>query len=57
MGSNNPSNIVSHPNMMSNVELYEYAVEAKDPEGDAVIFELETGPTGMVIDRTIGRVT
>ncbi|HKR80204.1 MAG TPA: hypothetical protein VJR69_10925 [Nitrospira sp.] len=57
VGSNNPPNIVSHPNMMSNVELYEYAVEAKDPEGDAVIFELETGPTGMVIDRTIGRVT
>lgn len=57
MGSNNPPNIVSHPNMMSNVELYEYAVEAKDPEGDAVIFELETRPTGMVIDRTTGRVT
>ena len=42
--------------MMSNAEVYEYAVEAKDPEGDAVSFELEAGPTGMVIDRTSGRV-
>lgn len=57
VGSNNAPNIVSRPNMMSNVELYEYAVEAKDPEGDAVVFELETGPMGMVIDRSTGRVT
>lgn len=56
VGSNNAPNIVSHPNMMSSVELYEYSVEAKDPEGDAVVFELETGPAGMVIDRTSGRV-
>ena len=30
---------------------------AKDPEGNAVIFELETAQTGMVIGRTTGRVT
>jgi translation initiation factor IF-1 len=56
VGTNNAPNIVSHPNMMANAELYEYAVEAKDPEGDAVIFELETAPTGMVIDKASGRV-
>jgi hypothetical protein len=37
-------------------ELYEYAVEAKDPERGAVVFELETGPAGMVIDKASGRV-
>ena len=42
--------------MMANAELYEYAVEAKDPEGGAVVFELETGPAGMVIDKASGRV-
>jgi hypothetical protein len=57
VGTNNAPNIVSHPNMMANAESYEYAVEAKDPEGDAVSFELETGPTGMVIDKASGRVT
>ena len=56
VGSNNAPNIVSHPNMMANAELYEYAVEAKDPEGGAVVFELETGPAGMVIDKASGRV-
>jgi hypothetical protein len=56
VGSNNAPNIVSHPNMMANAESYEYAVEAKDPEGDAVVFELETAPTGMVIDKASGRV-
>ncbi len=56
VGSNNAPNIVSHPNVMANAELYEYAVEAKDPEGDAVVFALETGPTGMSIDKASGRV-
>ena len=56
VGTNNAPNIVSHPNMMANAEHYEYAVEAKDPEGDAVVFELETGPAGMVIDKASGRV-
>src|SRR6185312_535234 len=57
VGTNNAPNIVSRPNMMANAELYEYAVEAKDPEGDAVSFELESGPAGMVIDKASGRVT
>ena len=57
VGSNNAPNIVSRPNMMSNAESYEYAVEAKDPEGEAVSFELETAPAGMVIDKVSGRVT
>jgi hypothetical protein len=57
VASNNAPHIVSHPNMMGNAELYEYAVEAKDPEGDAVVFELETGPSGMAIDKASGRVT
>jgi hypothetical protein len=57
VGSNNAPHIMSHPNMMSNAELYEYAVEAKDPEGDAISFELEGAPAGMVIDKVSGRVT
>ena len=57
VSGNNPPKIVSTPLMMANVESYEYAVEAKDPEGDVVAFELETAPSGMSIDRSTGRLT
>jgi Putative Ig domain len=56
VAGNNAPNIVSQPLVMGNPESYEYAAEAKDPEGDAVVFELETGPTGMVIDKRSGHV-
>lgn len=57
VSGNNPPKILSTPLMMANAESYEYAVDAKDPEGDAVVFELETAPSGMSIDRSTGRLT
>ncbi|MDX2251495.1 MAG: Ig domain-containing protein [Nitrospira sp.] len=57
VSGNNPPKILSTPLMMANAESYEYAVEAKDPEGDVVAFELETAPSGMSIDRSTGHLT
>ncbi len=56
MAGNNAPNIVSRPAIVANAELYEYAVEAKDPDGDPVFYELEKGPNGMAIDRTTGHL-
>ncbi len=57
VSGNNPPKILSTPMMMANAESYEYAVEAKDPDGDAVVFELETAPDGMTINRATGILT
>jgi hypothetical protein len=56
MAGNNAPNIVSQPAIVANAALYEYAVEAKDPDGDPIFYELEEGPSGMVIDRTTGHL-
>lgn len=53
---NNPPQILSQPSVVTNSGLYEYAVEAKDPDGDTVFFELEIAPPGMTIDRATGRL-
>lgn len=53
---NNPPRIVSQPSVVTNAESYEYAVQAKDPDGDAVIFALETAPPGMTVDQATGRL-
>ena len=55
VGNNSPK-FLSTPMMMSNGELYEYAVRAEDPDGDTVSFELESAPSGMTIDRAAGQV-
>ncbi len=53
---NNPPRIVSQPSVVTNSESYEYAVQAKDPDGDAVTFSLETAPPDMTIDQATGRL-
>jgi Putative Ig domain len=53
---NNPPRILSQPSVVTNPEAYEYLVEAKDPDGDPVHFELESAPAGMTIDRATGRL-
>jgi Putative Ig domain len=56
VSGNNPPQILSTPMMMSSAERYEYDVRAKDPDGDPVSFELDSAPSGMTIDRAVGRV-
>ncbi len=53
---NSPPLIVSNPAALTNRELYEYLVQAKDVDGDAVTYGLETGPPGMTIDKVTGQV-
>lgn len=54
---NSPPKIVSAPSVPSNREHFEYAVQAKDPEGDPLTYLLETAPPGMSIDKTTGQIT
>lgn len=53
---NSPPLIVSSPAALTNREQYEYAVQAKDIDGDTVTYGLETGPPGMTIDKATGQV-
>lgn len=54
---NTPPLIVSDPAPLTNREMYEYLVQAKDVDGDSVTYALETGPPGMTIDTATGQVT
>lgn len=54
---NSPPMIVSNPAALTNRDQYEYVVQAKDVDGDTVTYGLETGPPGMIIDKTTGQVT
>ncbi len=53
---NSPPLFVSNPAALTNREQYEYAVQAKDVDGDSISYGLETGPPGMTIDKTTGQV-
>jgi len=54
---NSPPQIVSSPAALTSKERYEYVVQAKDTDGDTVIYGLETAPPGMTIDKVTGQVT
>ncbi|MCC2640436.1 MAG: hypothetical protein K0S45_849 [Nitrospira sp.] len=54
---NSPPQILSSPAVLTNKEQYEYAVRAKDPDGDGINYGLETAPPGMAIDRGTGQIT
>lgn len=54
---NSPPLIVSNPAALTNRDQYEYVVQAKDVDGDTVTYGLETGPPGMIIDKTTGQVS
>ena len=52
--TNSPPTIVSTPSPMLETKQYTYQLQAKDPYGDAIVFSLETGPSGMTIDAQSG---
>jgi hypothetical protein len=52
--SNSPPKFVSTPTSMSGTGQYSYQVQAQDPDDDAIVFSLETGPSGMTIDAQSG---
>lgn len=56
MIGNSPPKIVSAPSMPKSRDQFEYAVQAKDPEGDPITYLLETAPPGMTIDKTTGQI-
>ncbi|MBI4000564.1 MAG: hypothetical protein HY348_02135 [Nitrospira defluvii] len=56
LGNSSPQ-ILSNPPALTNRELYEYVVQAKDVDGDTVSYRLETAPPGMTIDKVTGQVT
>jgi hypothetical protein len=53
---NNHPVITSSPASAIREGLYEYRVQATDPEGDPLTYTLETAPSGMVIDKASGRI-
>lgn len=53
---NSPPLFVSTPVALTNREQYDYAVQAKDVDGDSISYGLETGPPGMTIDKATGQV-
>ncbi len=54
---NTPPNITSKPPTQAAVgKLYNYAVEATDPDGDTLTYSLDTAPAGMGIDPATGVV-
>ena len=55
-GNRNPT-ITSQPRLVPGLDdLYVYAAEATDPDGDALAYELTEGPAGMTVDTTTGRI-
>ncbi len=55
---NNPPQITSMPLIIAGVDYaYHYPVIATDPDGDALVYELNYGPAGMSIDQTSGLVS
>ncbi len=52
---NRPPGVTSRPPApVSQAALYTYDIDAVDPEGGAVAYELLQGPPGMIIDRSSG---
>jgi len=54
---NTPPTIVSTPPAPATPDHYEYVVRAMDSDGDPLLYELETAPTGMAIDHQSGYIT
>jgi len=54
---NMPPVIKEHTAYSFDGKMYTYQVKADDPDGDALVFSLESPPMGMTIDSSIGLVT
>jgi hypothetical protein len=48
-----PRFVSTYPLQFSNF-VYRYPAQAEDPDGDPLLYQLESGPTGMTIDRQSG---
>ena len=55
LGNSAPKIISTPPNTDSQGH-FDYAVKAIDPDGDQVLYHLETAPTGMSINETSGHI-
>jgi len=53
---NSPPTVTAPPPPMTNLERYEYVVQAKDADGDPLQFSLGGAPSGMTIDKNNGRI-
>jgi hypothetical protein len=53
---NRPPKIVSVPPVSDATSPYEYKVNAVDPDGDHMVFQLETAPPGMTINAQSGHI-
>lgn len=54
---NAPPKILSNPSDPDHQGHYQYRVQAQDPDGDSLLYALETGPPGMMIDSVSGQIT
>lgn len=54
---NAPPRIVSKPPALDRPGSYQYRVEAADPDGDPLLYGLETAPPGMAIDTASGLIS
>jgi translation initiation factor IF-1 len=53
---NSPPIVTTTPPPPTNLESYEYAVHAVDPDGDPMRFNLAAAPSGMTINESSGRI-
>jgi hypothetical protein len=57
-GTNLAPQILSNPVTRAAVDQpYRYSIQAQDPEGDSLRFELVNGPAGMALDSSTGVIT
>ena len=54
--SNSSPTILSSPSVSAAGSIYEYQVQASDPDGDPITYKLEEAPPGMIIGEQSGRI-
>jgi hypothetical protein len=54
---NLPPEITKHNNFIQKDNVYTYQVQARDPEGDTLIYKLSKGREGVTIDEKTGLIT
>jgi Putative Ig domain len=54
---NAPPKILSSPSTPDRQGHYQYRVQADDPDGDSLLYALETAPPGMIINSASGQIT
>jgi hypothetical protein len=54
--SNSSPTILSSPSVSATGSIYEYQVQASDPDGDPITYKLEEAPPGMIIGEQSGRI-